>query len=156
MSLTIGTRAPAFSLPATDGREISLDSLKGRKVVLYFYPKDDTSGCTLEAQNFQALKQDFAAADTEIIGVSPDSLKSHDRFRAKYGLDFTLASDGAKTMLQAYGVWLEKRMYGRTYMGVERTTVLIDREGRIARVWNKVKVDGHAQEVLAAARALSL
>jgi peroxiredoxin Q/BCP len=156
MSLTIGTRAPAFSLPATDGREISLDSLKGRKVVLYFYPKDDTSGCTLEAQNFQALKQDFAAADTEIIGVSPDSLKSHDRFRAKYGLDFTLASDEAKTMLQAYGVWLEKRMYGRTYMGVERTTVLIDREGRIARVWNKVKVKGHAQEVLAAARALSL
>jgi peroxiredoxin Q/BCP len=156
MSLTIGTRAPAFSLPATDGREISLDSLKGRKVVLYFYPKDDTSGCTLEAQNFQALKQDFAAADTEIIGVSPDSLKSHDRFRAKYGLDFTLASDEAKTMLQAYGVWLEKRMYGRTYMGVERTTVLIDREGRIARVWNKVKVKGHAQEVLAAARALCL
>ncbi len=154
MSLTIGTRAPAFFLPATDGREISLDSLKGRKVVLYFYPKDDTSGCTLEAQNFQALKQDFAAADTEIIGVSPDSLKSHDRFRAKYGLDFTLASDEAKTMLQAYGVWLEKRMYGRTYMGVERTTVLIDREGRIARVWNKVKVKGHAQEVLAAARAL--
>jgi peroxiredoxin Q/BCP len=154
MSLTIGTRAPAFSLPATDGREISLDSLKGRKVVLYFYPKDDTSGCTLEAQNFQSLKQDFAAADTEIIGVSPDSLKSHDRFRAKYGLDFTLASDEAKTMLQAYGVWLEKRMYGRTYMGVERTTVLIDREGRIARVWNKVKVKGHAQEVLAAARAL--
>ncbi len=156
MSLTIGTRAPAFSLPATDGREISLDSLKGRKVVLYFYPKDDTSGCTLEAQNFQSLKQDFAAADTEIIGVSPDSLKSHDRFRAKYGLDFTLASDEAKTMLQAYGVWLEKRMYGRTYMGVERTTVLIDREGRIARVWNKVKVKGHAQEVLAAARALCL
>ena len=124
--------------------------------MLYFYPKDDTSGCTLEAQNFQALKQDFAAADTEIIGVSPDSLKSHDRFRAKYGLDFTLASDEAKTMLQAYGVWLEKRMYGRTYMGVERTTVLIDREGRIARVWNKVKVKGHAQEVLAAARALCL
>jgi peroxiredoxin Q/BCP len=156
MSLTIGTRAPAFSLPATDGREISLDSLKGRKVVLYFYPEDDTSGCTLEAQNFQALKQDFAAADTEIIGVSPDSLKSHDRFRAKYGVDFTLASDEAKTMLQAYGVWLEKRMYGRTYMGVERTTVLIDREGRIARVWNKVKVKGHAQEVLGAARALCL
>ncbi len=156
MSLTIGTRAPAFSLPATDGREISLDSLKGRKVVLYFYPKDDTSGCTLEAQNFQALKQDFAAADTEIIGVSPDSLKSHDKFRAKYGLDFTLASDEAKTMLQAYRVWVEKSMYGRTYMGVERTTVLIDREGRIARVWNKVKVKGHAQEVLAAARALSL
>jgi peroxiredoxin Q/BCP len=154
MSLSIGTRAPAFSLPATDGREIRLDSLKGRKVVLYFYPKDDTSGCTLEAQNFQALKQDFAAADTEIIGVSPDSLKSHDKFRAKYGLDFALASDEATAMLQAYGVWVEKSMYGRTYMGVERTTVLIDREGAIAKVWNKVKVEGHAEEVLAAAKAL--
>jgi thioredoxin-dependent peroxiredoxin len=154
VSLSIGTRAPAFSLPATDGREISLDSLKGRKVVLYFYPKDDTSGCTLEAQNFQALKQDFAAADTEIIGVSPDSLKSHDKFRAKYGLDFALASDEATAMLQAYGVWVEKSMYGRTYMGVERTTLLIDREGAIAKVWNKVKVEGHAEEVLAEAKAL--
>jgi thioredoxin-dependent peroxiredoxin len=154
MSLSIGTRAPAFSLPATDGREISLDSLKGRKVVLYFYPKDDTSGCTLEAQNFQAFKQDFAAADTEIIGVSPDSLKSHDKFRAKYGLNFSLASDEATAMLQAYGVWVEKSMYGRTYMGVERTTLLIDRQGVIAKVWNKVKVEGHAEEVLAAAKAL--
>ena len=154
MSLSIGTQAPAFSLPATDRREISLDNLKGRKVVLYFYPKDDTSGCTLEAQNFQALKQDFAAADTEIIGVSPDSLKSHDKFRAKYGLNFALASDEAKAMLQAYGVWVEKSMYGRTYMGVERTTLLIDREGAIAKVWNKVKVEGHAEEVLAAAKAL--
>ena len=108
--------------------------------MLYFYPKDDTSGCTLEAQNFQALKKDFAAADTEIIGVSPDGLKSHDKFRAKYGLDFALASDEAKPMLQAYGVWVEKSMYGRKYMGVERTTVLIDRDGKIARVWNKVKV----------------
>jgi peroxiredoxin Q/BCP len=154
MSLSIGTRAPAFSLPATDGREIRLDSLKGRKVVLYFYPKDDTSGCTLEAQNFQALKQDFASADTEIIGVSPDSLKSHDKFRAKYGLNFALASDEATAMLQAYGVWVEKSMYGRAYMGVERTTLLIDREGAIAKVWNKVKVEGHAEEVLAAAKAL--
>ncbi|WP_114947738.1 peroxiredoxin [Microvirga calopogonii] len=154
MSLTIGTRAPAFSLPATDGREIGLDSLKGRKVVLYFYPKDDTSGCTLEAQNFQALKNEFAAAGTEIVGVSPDPLKSHDRFRAKYGLDFALASDEAKTMLEAYGVWVEKSMYGRKYMGVERTTVLIDRDGNIARVWNKVKVPGHAEEVLKAAKDL--
>ena len=95
MSLTIGSHAPAFSLPATDGREIGLDALEGRKIVLYFYPKDDTSGCTLEAQAFQALKKDFAAADTEIVGVSPDSLKSHDKFRAKYGLDFALASDEA-------------------------------------------------------------
>ena len=154
MPLTPGSKAPLFSLPATDGQTITLDSLKGRKVVLYFYPKDDTSGCTLEAQNFQALKREFAAADTEIIGVSPDSLKSHDKFRAKYGLGFTLASDEAKTMLEAYGVWVEKSMYGRTYMGVERTTVLIDREGIIARVWPKVKVPGHAEEVLAAARTL--
>ena len=154
MSLIIGTRAPAFSLPATDGRAISLDSLKGRKIVLYFYPKDDTSGCTLEAQNFQALKSEFAAADAEIIGVSPDSLKSHDKFRAKYGLDFTLASDEATAMLQTYGVWVEKSMYGRKYMGVERTTVLIDRDGAIAQVWSKVKVPGHAEEVLKAAQAL--
>jgi peroxiredoxin Q/BCP len=154
MSLIIGTRAPAFSLPATDGREISLDGLKGSKVVLYFYPKDDTSGCTLEAQNFQALKADFEAADTEIVGVSPDSLKSHDKFRAKYDLDFTLASDEDTAMLQAYGVWVEKSMYGRKYMGVERTTVLIDRNGIIAQVWSKVKVPGHAEEVLKAAKAL--
>jgi thioredoxin-dependent peroxiredoxin len=154
MSLSIGTRAPAFSLPATDGREISLDGLKGRKIVLYFYPKDDTSGCTLEAQNFQALKQDFVAADAEIVGVSPDSLKSHDKFRAKYGLAFTLASDETKAMLEAYGVWVEKSMWGRKYMGVERTTVLIDQGGRIARVWNKVKVADHAREVLEAARSL--
>ncbi len=154
MPLDIGTKAPAFALPATDGQEITLESLKGRKIVLYFYPKDDTSGCTLEAQSFQALREAFAAAGTEIIGVSPDSLKSHDRFRAKYGLDFALASDEAKTMLEAYGVWVEKSMYGRTYMGVERTTVLIDREGVIAQVWTKVKVPGHAEEVLKAAQAL--
>ena len=154
MALNPGSKAPPFSLPATDGRNITLDGLKGRKVVLYFYPKDDTSGCTLEAQNFQALKQDFAAADTEIIGVSPDSLKSHDKFRSKYGLDFTLASDEEKSMLRAYGVWAEKSMYGRTYMGVERTTVLIDRDGVIAQVWPKVKVQGHAEEVLRAAQAL--
>lgn len=154
MPLTLGIKAPPFSLPATDGREISLDSLKGRKVVLYFYPKDDTTGCTLEARNFQALLQEFAAADTEIIGVSPDSLKSHDRFRAKYDLTFPLASDEEKAMLQAYGVWVEKSMYGRKYMGVERTTVLIDRDGTIARVWSKVKVPGHAEEVLEVARKL--
>ncbi|MBZ6074927.1 peroxiredoxin [Microvirga puerhi] len=154
MTIMTGTGAPSFSLPGTDGRQISLDGLKGRKVVLYFYPKDDTSGCTLEAQNFQALRKDFAAADTEIIGISPDSLKSHDKFRAKYGLDFTLASDEEKSMLEAYGVWVEKSMYGRKYMGVERTTILIDRNGKIARIWPKVKVDGHVEEVLKAAQAL--
>ena len=154
MALTPGTQAPAFSLPVTGGTEISLDSLRGRKVVLYFYPKDDTSGCTLEARNFQALRKAFEASDTEIVGVSPDSLKSHDKFRTKYDLEFPLASDEEKSMLEAYGVWVEKSMYGRKYMGVERTTVLIDRDGRIARVWSKVKVPGHAEEVLAAARAL--
>lgn len=154
MTLTPGNKAPTFSLQATTGQEISLESLKGRKIVLYFYPKDDTSGCTREAQDFQALRQEFAAADTEIVGVSPDSLKSHDKFRAKYGLQFPLASDEAKSMLEAYGVWVEKSMYGRKYMGVERTTVLIDRDGNIAKVWSKVKVPGHAQEVLEAAKAL--
>ena len=152
--LQAGDAAPAFTLPATGGREISLSGLKGRKAVLYFYPKDDTSGCTTEAQDFNALRGAFAACDTEVIGVSADSLASHDRFRAKYGLGLTLASDEAKEALEAYGVWVEKSMYGRRYMGVERTTVLIDRDGRIARVWPKVKVPGHAQEVLEAARAL--
>lgn len=154
MTITTGAPAPSFSLPGTDGRQISLDGLKGRKLVLYFYPKDDTSGCTLEAQSFQALRKEFAAADTEIVGVSPDSLKSHDKFRSKYGLDFPLASDEAKSMLESYGVWVEKSMYGRKYMGVERTTILIDRDGKVARVWSKVKVPGHAEEVLDAARAL--
>ena len=152
MTLAKGDIAPAFKLPATDGRELTLDSLKGRKVVLYFYPKDDTSGCTKEAQEFQALKGAFAAAGTEIVGVSPDAMTSHDKFRSKYGLDFALASDEGKSMLEAYGVWVEKSMYGRKYMGVERTTMLIDGKGKIARIWEKVKVPGHAEEVLAAAR----
>ncbi len=154
MTLRIGDAAPAFELPATGGAPISLAGLKGRKAVIYFYPKDDTSGCTLEAQDFQALKGEFAQAGTEVIGVSADSVASHDRFAQKYGLDFTLASDESLTMLEAYGVWVEKSMYGRKYMGVERTTVLIDRDGRIARIWPKVKVPGHAAEVLAAAQAL--
>ena len=154
MPLQPGDPAPDFTLSATAGETVSLGALKGRKVVLYFYPKDDTSGCTLEAQSFNALRSAFADAGTEVIGVSPDSLKSHDKFRAKYGLDLTLASDEAKDMLQAYGVWAEKSMYGRKYMGVERTTVLIDRAGRVAQVWSKVKVPGHAEEVLEAARAL--
>jgi peroxiredoxin Q/BCP len=154
MTLRIGDAAPAFELPATGGAPISLAGLKGRKAVIYFYPKDDTSGCTLEAQDFQALKGEFAQAGTEVIGVSADSVASHDKFAQKYGLDFTLASDESLTMLEAYGVWVEKSMYGRKYMGVERTTVLVDRDGRIARIWPKVKVPGHAAEVLAAAQAL--
>ncbi len=154
MTLKIGDKAPDFSLPATGGQPITLGGLKGKKAVLYFYPKDDTSGCTLEAQQFQSLKPQFSAAGAEIIGVSADSVKSHDNFRQKYGLEFALASDESKVMLEAYGVWVEKSMYGRKYMGIERTTVLIDPEGRIARIWPKVKVPGHAEEVLEAAKAL--
>ena len=154
MELAIGSPAPAFSLPGPGGTDVSLASLAGKTVVLYFYPKDDTSGCTQEAQEFNALKAAFASAGAEVIGVSPDSPKSHGKFAGKYGLDLTLLSDEAKETLGAYGVWVEKSMYGRKYMGVERTTVLIDAEGRIAKVWSKVKVPGHAQEVLEAVRAM--
>jgi thioredoxin-dependent peroxiredoxin len=149
-----GDAAPPFSLPATGGRAVSLAGLKGRTVALYFYPKDDTSGCTREAQDFNALRDAFAACNAEVIGVSADSLASHDKFRTKYGLDLTLASDEEKRALEAYGVWVEKSMFGVRYMGVERSTFLIDRDGRIARVWRKARVRGHAQEVLAAAQAL--
>ena len=154
MRLKAGDQAPQFTLPAAGGKDVSLAGLRGRKVVLYFYPKDDTSGCTREAQDFNGLKQEFAAAGTEVIGLSPDSVKSHDKFRSKYDLDLTLAADEARGVLEAYGVWAEKSMYGRKYMGVERTTILVDGDGRIARIWEKVKVPGHAEEVLAAARAL--
>ena len=154
MPLEIGAPAPAFTLPGAGGRETSLAGLAGRKVVLYFYPKDDTSGCTQEAKEFSELKPGFSAAGAQVIGVSPDSPKSHDKFAGKYGLDLTLLSDEAKETLQTYGVWVEKSMYGRKYMGVERTTVLIDAQGRVARVWSKVKVPGHAAEVLEAVRAL--
>ena len=154
MALSVGDKAPSFSLPATDGKPITLKGFKGRKVALYFYPRDDTSGCTLQAQQFQALKAQFSAADTEILGVSADSVKSHDKFRRKHGLDFPLASDEGKEVLEAYGVWVEKSMYGRRFMGIERTTVLIDRDGTIARIWPKVKVPGHAEDVLEAAESL--
>lgn len=149
-----GDRPPEFSLACTDGRMVDLAGLKGRKAVLYFYPKDDTSGCTREAKEFSELAGAFAAAQAEVIGISPDDLRSHERFRAKHGLTLTLASDEAKEALQAFGVWAEKSMYGRSYMGVERTTVLLDRDGTVARIWSKVKVPGHAAEVLAAAQAL--
>lgn len=152
--LAAGDKAPAFSLPGDGGSTATLKGFSGKKLVLYFYPKDDTSGCTKEAMEFNALRAEFAAADTEILGVSPDSTASHDKFRKKYELGFALASDEDKTMLQAYGVWAEKSMYGRKYMGVERTTFLIDAAGTIAQVWSKVKVPGHAAEVLAAAKSL--
>ncbi|MFJ5487528.1 peroxiredoxin [Hansschlegelia beijingensis] len=150
-TLAIGSAAPDFALPVTGRGVVRLSDLRGRKIVLYFYPKDDTSGCTREAIDFNRLMPRFAACGTELIGLSPDSVASHDKFRTKYGLDLPLASDEEKQALAAYGVWVEKSLYGRRYMGVERTTVLIDAEGRVARVWRKVKVAGHAEEVLQAA-----
>lgn len=154
MAIEVGQAAPLFSLPGAGGREISLGASKGRKVVVYFYPKDDTSGCTKEAQEFNALRSQFAAAETDIVGISPDSPASKAKFGQKYGLDLALAADESKATLEAYGVWAEKSMYGRKYMGVERTTFLIGRDGTVARIWPKVKVPGHAEEVLEAAKAL--
>ncbi|POR55155.1 peroxiredoxin [Bosea psychrotolerans] len=154
MALNEGDKAPDFTLARDGGGTLSLAGLKGRKVVLYAYPKDDTPGCTQEAIAFNGLRKAFTDAGAEIVGISPDPVKSHDKFKKKHGLDFALAADETQTVLQAYGIWVEKSMYGRTYMGVERTTFLIDREGKIARIWPKVKVAGHAEEVLAAARAL--
>ena len=153
-ALEAGARAPDFALPRDGGATATLGDYAGETLILYFYPKDDTSGCTLEALDFNRLKDEFDKAGAQILGVSPDPVKLHDKFRAKHNLALALASDEAKSMLQAYGVWAEKSMYGRKYMGVERTTFLIDGDGRIARIWNKVKVPGHAEEVLAAAKAL--
>jgi len=150
-----GDSAPDFDLAGDGARRVALAALKGRKVVVYFYPKDATSGCTAEAIAFNALRGEFEAAGATIVGMSPDSAASHDKFKTKYELGFALASDTDKTVLDAYGVWKEKSMYGRKYMGVERTTFLIGADGKIARVWRKVKVPGHAQEVLAAAKALA-
>jgi peroxiredoxin Q/BCP len=150
-----GEMAPDFDLPGDSGQRISLSAHRGSIVVLFFYPKDNTSGCTTEAIDFTALKSEFDAAGAVLIGLSPDSPKSHDKFKSKHQLDVKLASDEEKDVLGAYGVWVEKSMYGRKYMGVERTTLLIDRDGKIARIWNKVKVAGHAREVLDAARELN-
>ena len=149
-----GAKAPAFNLPRDGGGSVSLASLKGKKVVLYFYPKDDTSGCTTEAKDFTKLKAKFKAAGAEVFGVSPDPVTSHEKFAEKHELGVGLLSDESKKMLEAYEVWKEKSMYGRTYMGVERTTVLIDEKGKIARVWNKVKVPGHAEDVLKACKEI--
>ena len=149
-----GDKAPDFALPADGGETIKLAALKGKPAVLYFYPKDDTSGCTLEAKDFTRLAPDFKKAGVEVIGVSPDSVESHAKFRKKYDLAVRLAADADKAVANAFGVWVEKSMYGRKYMGVERSTFLIDKAGRIAKSWRKVKVPGHAEEVLAAAKTL--
>lgn len=153
-ALAIGDTAPAFTLPRDGGGSVSLSDFGGKPVVVYFYPKDDTSGCTTEAVTFSGLADEFAKAGVAVIGVSPDSVKSHDKFVAKHGLKVILASDEGQDMLNAYGVWKEKSMYGRTYMGVERTTFLIDKNHKIAAVWPKVKVPGHAEAVLEAAKSL--
>jgi thioredoxin-dependent peroxiredoxin len=152
--IATGTTAPDFTLPRDGGGNLTLSALRPGKVVLYFYPKDDTPGCTLEAQDFNARIAAFEATGTTVIGVSKDSAKSHEKFCKKYGLGIALVSDETGTTCEDYGVWLEKSMYGKTYMGIERTTVLIDGTGRVARVWNKVSVKGHADEVLAAAQTL--
>jgi len=150
----VGQPAPDFSLPTDGGGQVTLSALRGRPVVVYFYPKDDTSGCTAQAISFTERQAEFEAAGAQIIGISADSTAAHDKFKAKHRLGITLASAEDRKVLEDYGVWTQKSMYGRTYMGIERTTFLIDREGRIARIWPKVKVKGHADEVLEAVRAL--
>ncbi len=152
--LEIGDKAPAFSMTRDGGGEVSLGALAGRNVVLYFYPKDDTPGCTTEAIDFTRLKPEFDKANTEVIGVSRDTAAKHDKFAAKHKLAVTLGADEDGTVTEAYGVWKEKSLYGRKYMGIERVTFLIDAGGIIRQIWPKVKVKGHADEVLAAARAL--
>ncbi len=151
----VGAKAPDFSLPSDDRGQITLSGLAGQIVVLYFYPKDDTSGCTRQARDFTDLAAAFAAEGAEVVGVSPDSVKRHASFRDKHSLSVALASDVETSTLQAYGVWREKSMYGRKFMGVERSTFLIGGDGCIRQVWRKVKVPGHAEEVLAAVRELA-
>lgn len=152
--LAEGAPAPDFDLPTDDGR-VSLAGLKGKTVVLYFYPKDDTSGCTAEAQGFTAAAKDFAKANAVVVGVSKDTAAKHGKFKAKYDLDVVLGSAAEDDVVERYGAWVEKSMYGRKYMGIDRSTFLIDKEGVIRRVWRKVKVPKHVDEVLKAAQALA-
>jgi len=152
--LAEGDKAPAFDLPRDGGGRVSLQDFKGKKLVIYFYPKADTSGCTRESIDFSKLRPEFAKAGAEVLGISADPVTAQDKFKKKHDLKVALLSDETHKMLQAYGVWGKKSMYGRTFMGIVRTTILIGPDGRIARIWPKVKVDGHAAEVLAAAKAL--
>ncbi|MGZ9718560.1 peroxiredoxin [Rhizobium miluonense] len=154
IQLNLGDKAPDFHLPRDGGGEVRLADFAGKVLVVYFYPKDDTTACTTESISFTALASEFHKAGVAILGVSPDSVKSHDKFVKKHALSVPLASDEEKTMAIAYGVWREKSMYGRTYMGVVRSTFLIGADGRIARIWDKVKVAGHVEDVLAAAKEL--
>ena len=152
--LTLGARAPDFRLARDGGGTVSLEDFKGRKLVLYFYPRADTPGCTIEAKDFSRLQPAFAKAGIAIVGVSADPVKKQDAFKTRHALTTPLASDETHQMLEAYGVWMEKSMYGKKYMGINRTTVLIGTDGRIARIWPKVKIEGHAEDVLAAAKAI--
>jgi len=154
MSLTIGDKAPDFTLPTDGNGTVALKAQRGKSVIVYFYPKDDTSGCTKEACGFRDAMPDFSKIDATIIGISKDSVRAHDKFKQKYALPFILASDESGEVCEKYGVWVQKSMYGRKYMGIERTTVLIDGKGVIRGLWPKVKIDGHVDEVLAAAKAL--
>jgi thioredoxin-dependent peroxiredoxin len=154
ISLEVGDKAPGFSLPADGGGKVSLKELKGKKVVLYFYPKDDTAGCMAEACAFRDSLPDLSKVKGAIVGVSRDSVASHDKFKTKFNLTFPLASDESGRVCEAYGTWVEKSMYGKKYMGIERSTFLIDERGVIRAMWRKVKVPGHAEEVLKAAEAL--
>jgi len=154
MSLTIGDKAPDFTLPTDGNGTVALKAQRGKSVIVYFYPKDDTSGCTKEACGFRDAMPDFSKIDATIIGISKDPVRAHDKFKQKYRLPFILASDESGEVCEKYGVWVQKSMYGRKYMGIERTTVLIDGKGVIRGLWPKVKIDGHVDEVLAAAKAL--
>ena len=153
--LAVGDKAPDFAVAFASHTEITSESLKGKNKVIYFYPKDDTPGCTIEAKDFRDHIDAFTNADAVIIGVSKDSVKSHDSFKQKYCLPFPLASDEDGSMCEAYGVWVEKSMYGKSYMGIERTTFLVDKNGIIRNIWRKVKVEGHVKEVLDAVKALA-
>ena len=149
-----GDIAPDFQLPTDDDSSLELSGLRGAPAVLYFYPKDDTSGCTKEALGFSDHQKGFAALGARIVGVSPDSVAKHQKFKAKHGLTITLAADTEKQVCELYGVWVEKSMYGRKYMGVERSTFLIDADGRVAKAWRKVKVPGHVEAVLEAVKEI--
>lgn len=154
MSLDVGQPAPDFTAASDGGGTVSLAALKGKNVIVYFYPKDDTPGCTKEACAFQEAEADFSGADAVVIGVSKDSAASHDKFKQKYGLGFPLIADTDGAICEAFGVWVEKMNYGKKYMGIERSTFLIDKQGVVQKVWRKVKVDGHAAKVLEALKAL--
>ena len=154
MSVEIGQKAPDFTLPTDGNGNVTLSALKGKKVVLYFYPKDDTSGCTAEACGFRDAFPDYGGTGSVVIGISKDAVASHDKFKKKHQLPFILASDEGGKVTEGYGVWVEKSMYGRKYMGIERATFLIDKDGVVRNVWHKVKVPGHVAEVLKAVQSL--